>query len=306
LEHLQDFESSEQAMKAHAQIPGSSRVLKIRQAIKWTVYGLLLVNFVFYIVEDVTRAAYTLHAGSTILEWTSAFATSFDLLGWFLLLLMFELETYALEDDSWTGKVPLIVHSVRIFCFVLIAHTVFAFFNTVQDLGATIELEGVSSLCELANDELSFVYSLEYVDITPENCGEISNDPPFFKVGVDPVVSSAEGLQLERDLALADLAEVLLWLVVIFAIEVIVRLQGKNITEGPWIRSLTWVKMLGYTVLMGLGIYWASLSHWLYLWDMILWIGGFAAIEMNISEWRDEIREDEELHPQQDVAAMES
>jgi hypothetical protein len=29
----------------------------------------------------------------------------------------------------------------------------------------------------------------------------------------------------------------------------------------------------------------------LYLWDELLWIGGFAAIEMNVSEWREEIIE---------------
>jgi hypothetical protein len=44
-------------------------------------------------------------------------------------------------------------------------------------------------------------------------------------------------------------------------------------------------------------VYWASLSHWLYLWDELVWIGGFAAIEMNINEWRDELLE-KEKNPQ--------
>ena len=34
------------------------------------------------------------------------------------------------------------------------------------------------------------------------------------------------------------------------------------------------------------------MSHWLYTWDTFVWIAGFAAIEMNISEWRDEIQEE--------------
>ena len=49
-----------------------------------------------------------------------------------------------------------------------------------------------------------------------------------------------------------------------------------------------------YMLLMGLGVYWASLGHWLYFWDGLLWIGGFAAIEMNLSQWRDEILEQAE------------
>jgi hypothetical protein len=27
----------------------------------------------------------------------------------------------------------------------------------------------------------------------------------------------------------------------------------------------------------------------LYFWDELVWIGGFAAIEMNVSQWRDEL-----------------
>ena len=47
-----------------------------------------------------------------------------------------------------------------------------------------------------------------------------------------------------------------------------------------------------YLSLIAIGIYWASLSHWFYLWDELVWIGGFAAIDMNLSEWRDEIVEE--------------
>jgi hypothetical protein len=52
--------------------------------------------------------------------------------------------------------------------------------------------------------------------------------------------------------------------------------------------------MVLYSSLIGLGIYWASLGHWLYLWDELVWIGGFAAIEMNVSQWRDELLGDKD------------
>jgi hypothetical protein len=32
----------------------------------------------------------------------------------------------------------------------------------------------------------------------------------------------------------------------------------------------------------------------LYLWDELVWIGGFAAIEMNVSQWRDELLEEKD------------
>ncbi len=49
-----------------------------------------------------------------------------------------------------------------------------------------------------------------------------------------------------------------------------------------------------YLSLIALGVYWATLSHWLYLWDELVWIGGFVAIEMNVSQWRDELLEDKD------------
>ena len=76
---------------------------KIQQTIKWTVYALLIVNFVFYVFEDWNRAMHTLNAGSTVLKWTGEFATTIDELGWFLLLFMFEIETYIVDDEDWTG-----------------------------------------------------------------------------------------------------------------------------------------------------------------------------------------------------------
>ena len=63
---------------------------KIQQGIKWAVYALLIVNFVFYVFEDITSAVHTLTARSTFLDWTGTFATSIDESAWFLLLAMYE------------------------------------------------------------------------------------------------------------------------------------------------------------------------------------------------------------------------
>ena len=59
------------------------------------------------------------------------------------------------------------------------------------------------------------------------------------------------------------------------------------------IRTATWAQYVIYAGILGIGIYWASLGHWLYLWDEFVWIMGFAAIDINLSEWRDEIIEEQ-------------
>jgi hypothetical protein len=270
------------------------RVHRIQQAIKWTVYTLLLINFVFYFLEDWNRAQHTLHAGSTFLDWTSEYATTIDETGWLLLLLMFELETYVLEDRQWVGWVSHTVRGIRLFCFAMIAHSVYAYLMVIIDLQPTVAVENVSSLCDMVNEEVSYVYNLEYTEVDEHTCGELSEASQFFWLGKDRLVVTSDGLGIERDLAWADLIEVVVWLLILLALEVVVRLQDRGITSGVLLSTTTMTKYFLYTVLLCLAIYWATLSHWLYFWDELVWIGGFAAIEMNVSEWRNELLVEQE------------
>lgn len=275
----------------------SSRVdlHKLQQIVKWIVYGLLIINWGFYILEDWDRAIHTLEPGAGFLKWTGEFATTIDESAWFVLLFMFELETYVLEDEDFTGWTAKAIHAARIVCFLMILHTVYAFANTVSEYETTVPVDNATSLCDLAGDDLSFVYNLDYTEITAETCGDLSDATQFFWVGVDPIVSTKEGLLLERHLAWGDLVEVIMWLLIIAAIELVVRLQERGVTGGRTISTANRLKLVCYLVLFALAVWWGSLSHWLYTWDTFVWIAGFAAIEMNISEWREEIIEEEML-----------
>lgn len=267
---------------------------KIQQAVKWTVYTLLIINFVFYILEDWNRAVHTLDAGSTFLDWTGEFAVSIDESGWFLLLFMFELETYVIADEDMKGWVLYTVHGARLLCYVLLAHTVYAYTMVAIGLMPTVAVEEISDLCGLTNADVSYVYNLEYTEVTDQTCGELSGASRFYWVAKDPVISDAAGLKLERHLAWVDLAEAVVWLLIVFAIELVVRLQNQGIAGGVLISTLKSSQLFLYSTLIAFSIYWATLSHWLYVWDEFVWIAGFAAIEMNISNWRDELLEDED------------
>ena len=118
-------------------------------------------------------------------------------------------------------------------------------------------------------------------------------NPEFYWLAEDPVVSDMAGLNLERSLAWADLIEAVVWLLILLAIEIVVRLQGRGVTGGASVYTANALKVFLYLTLLALGIYWATLSHWLYFWDELVWIAGFAAIEVNVSQWRDELLEDE-------------
>ena len=279
-------------MSQNAALPANINLHKIQQIVKWTVYALLIINWIYYIFEDANRAAHTLHSGSTFLDWTSEFATSIDVSAWFILLFMFELETYILEDETWKGWVAHLVRGIRLFCFALIAHTIFAFAVVVVDLKPTVAVANVSSLCDMVSEDVSYVYNLEYTEVTEQTCSDLSSANQFYWLGDDPLVSDMAGLELERDLAWADLAEATIWLLILLAIETAVRLQDRGVTGGALLAIANMTSKIMYLALIGIGIYWASLSHWLYLWDELVWILGFAAIEMNISQWHDELVEE--------------
>jgi hypothetical protein len=282
-------------MNPQTAVSTDSRAHKIQQAVKWAVYTLLFVNFVFYIFEDWDRAAHTLHAGSTFLDWTSEFATTIDESAWLLLLFMFELETYVLEDENWTGRVAHTVRGIRLVCFAMIAHTVYAFVVVAINLQPTVAVENVSNLCGMVGDDVSYVYNLEYTEVTEQTCGKLSDASQYYWLGDDPLVVDMAGLKLERDLAWADLVEVVVWLLILFSIEITVRLQDRNVTGGALMSTTRTFKLFLYLVLIALAIYWATLSHWLYFWDELVWIGGFAAIEMNVSKWRDDLLVEQEM-----------
>lgn len=273
---------------------GASRLdfHKIQQVAKWVVYALLLVNWGFYIAEDWNRAVHTLDNSSTLLDWAGEFATSIDESAWFILLFMLELETYILEDQDWKGWTARVIHGTRLVCFLMILHTVYAFAVTVSEYEPTVPVDNATSICDLAGEDLSYVYNLEYTEITADTCSELSGASQFYQVGEDPVVATHEGLRLERQLAWGDLVEVIMWLLIIAAIELVVRLQERDITESRTILWANKIKLAAYLVLSALAAWWGMLGHWLYTWDTFVWIAGFAAIEMNISEWRDEILEE--------------
>jgi hypothetical protein len=280
-------------MDVRAYIPANVNLHKLQQGIKWTVYTLLLINFGYYIAEDWNAAVHTLGPDAGLVDWAGEFATSIDEAGWFLLLAMFELETYILEDEAWTARVARLVHGVRAVCYLVLAHTVYAYFIAVMSLAAVVPVDGVMELCELRDRDVSYVYNLHYSEITAGSCGELSSADRFYWLEADTLVSDAAGLALQAQLAWVDLAEAVIWLFLVLAIEVVVRLQNRNITEGALIRTAKCSQIILYLLLVAIAAYWATLSHWLYVWDEFVWIAGFAAIEMNISEWRRDILDEE-------------
>lgn len=278
--------------------------LDAKQCVKLLVYSLLLVNFVGYINNDISIASHTAHDGWKWSDWTRAFATTLDESAWFILLLLLELETYLLSDEAFTKTRVRIMHGLRLICFLAIGHTVFAFSDTLLDLNKA-EMHVDTNLCEFAGDGLSFARNLNYAELDQTNCGVLSSDTQFFQFSQDQVLSDRAGMRAEWGLAWVDLVEVLLWLLILLMIEVMVRLQEKGITGGPVRRFAKGFKAVLYLGLWGCAAYWGYQGHWMFVWDETLWILGFMAIGMNLSDWRKEIEAEAQNNTESGDAELE-
>ena len=267
--------------------------INLQQLIKWTVYGLLLVNWGLYILEDWQNAQHTLRNGGSFLDWTGAFGTSLDEAAWFGLLFLWELETYVLSDEHWNRLLQRLFLGIRGICYIFLAHTVFAWGVAFYDLETAQPSADITSLCQLAGQEISFANNQHYDLIDAENCVTLSAGPEFYYVDNSAVTDSA-GFELELRSAWFDLQDAVTWLLIMFSIELGIWLQERNITGGPLTLVSQAVKVF-YGVLFVDAAYWAWLGHWLWAWDQTLWICGFWAIEYNMKEWRDQIELEEEL-----------
>lgn len=267
--------------------------INFQQLIKWTVYILLLVNWGLYIQEDWQNAQHTLRNGGTLLDWTSAFGTSLDEAAWFGLLFLWELETYALSEESWNRLLQRAFLGIRGLCYIFLAHTVFAWGVAFVELENTGKSEEISSLCQLVGQDISFANNSHYQLIDSENCATLSAGPDFFFVDNSAVTDNA-GLKLEIRSAWFDLQDAVTWLLVMFSIELGIWLQERGVTGGPLTVASQAVKVF-YAVLFIDAAYWGWMGHWLWAWDQTLWICGFWAIEYNMKEWRDDLKKEKGL-----------
>lgn len=265
------------------------------QLIKWTVYFLLLVNWGYYAIEEAYFASHVLRQGGTFLQWTEEFATTIDEFAWFGLLFMFELETYTLDDALEKPWVKWSVHGLRLVCYLFLAHTVYARITSMVDVYAVEPAPAITTLCQVADQDISYTMNFHYEIVTADNCESLSDGPVFYML--DPsVITDSDGLELEEMNAWIDFQDAVMWLLVVWAIELAVWLQNRNITGGI-LMVVSHSARIGYVVLFANAAFWAWTGHWVWAWDQFLWIAGFWAIENNLSEWREEIREEHVLDP---------
>ena len=96
---------------------------RLFQLFKYVVYALLTANIFIFFAEEWAAAPHRFVDGVVLKDMIEAFAATVDTASWVVLLLMFELETYVLDDKHFTPKVVWSLHGLRAICYGFIVYS---------------------------------------------------------------------------------------------------------------------------------------------------------------------------------------
>ena len=258
------------------------------QIFKYAVYAFLALNVYWFFIEEFAAARIQFTGGVAPGEMIEAYAATIDTAAWVILLLIFELETYVLNEQQFTKPVNWTLQSVRVLCYTFIVYAFYGYIINVTFLDGVTPLADIDKLCSLAGQWSYSVDLDEYVAITAANCGTFSTATSFLQFpGMSAVVDVA-GLADIRALAWIDVINAGVWLLVVLVLEVDVRLQEQNRFEGAALRISNGMKVILYSVLLLAAIYWGINGDFVDFWDAFLWLVAFFFIELNVVEWRQE------------------
>jgi hypothetical protein len=265
---------------------------RLFQLFKYTVYVLLAINVYLFFAEESLAARVQFPLGVPLEDTILAFAATIDTAAWVVLLLMFELETYVLEDHHFNPLVSWSLQGVRIICYGFIVYAFYGYVIYLSFINQAVPYTGLVDICALVADGWSYAVDLgEYTQLTAANCNSFSDAGIFFRFNDMLAVVDTQGLNDIRNLAWTDVINAAVWLLVVLVLEVDVRLQEHNRFERFALWASNVAKFILYSLLLIAAIYWGVKGDFVDFWDAFLWLVAFVFIELNVFEWRQESHE---------------
>ena len=254
------------------------------QLFKYTVYILLAMNVYHFFVEDFHASSQTFAAGVSPLEIIKAFTATIDTAAWVILLLLFELETYVLDDDKIQGALKWSLHLTRLLCYAFIIYSFYGYLSKYSMLHSVLAFS-VDDMCNLLDSSFTYIEDIdEYLPLSAQNCGEFNGQAVFNIAGTDILSNGFHLIEAQR-LSLTEVINSGNWLIIVAILEMDVYLQSRGQLDGLLVSISKGVKVILYSILLLAAIYWGVKGDFLDFWDAFLWLVAFVFIEMNIFEW---------------------
>lgn len=264
---------------------------KLFQFFKYTIYILILSNVIFFMFEDYSASAHTYKNGISFSNIGNAFSASVDSIAWYVLLIIFELETYTLEDEQLSSKRKLILNSLVAICYFFILVAFMGYWEKMTMVYA-FSATPITDLCALAGTDLSLALGLDdYVPLTLENCGTITGQ--LYYQSHTMMYADQSIYNDIRKLVLIDVVNAATWLVVVVVLQIEVVLQLRGELTSFLYKLNSFIKIFAYSILLIACVYWGYMGDLIGFWDAILWLAAFIFIELNIFQWRQEDEESE-------------
>lgn len=259
------------------------------QTFKYFVYTALAVNVYLFFREEWLASKVVFAAGISLDTIIEAFSSTIDTAAWLVLLLLFELETYVLDDDKLVGTTKRLLHGVRMFCYIFILYALYGYLTKVGLLGQ-FTLTQVTDLCTLSK-AWTYMDTLNVYDpFTSETCRALSTaNTEFYVHDKYQVITSASKLTDVKMLAWVDVINSAAWVSVVLMLEIDVRTQLGTISNAMWNKYNKYIKVTVYTILLLAAIFWGVTGNFIEFWDAFLWLLAFALIERNVFEWQAEV-----------------
>jgi len=269
---------------------------KIFQLFKYSVYALLTLNIYLFFVIEWAASPHRFADGIILFDIIEAYVATIDTAAWVILLLMFELETYVLDDRHFTKRVTWTLHGLRAFCYIFIVYAFYGYLTKLIFLSGTGPLPNVSDLCSLVDGQWAYAVDFdEYAILTAANCASFSTANAFLQFpGLFAVVDQAGLTDIIR-LAWVDVINSAVWLLVVLVLEIDVRLQERLKLEGAVLYLSNVSKYILYSALFMAAVYWGVKGDFVDFWDAFLWLVAFVFIELNVVEWRQESAETQDF-----------
>ncbi len=269
---------------------------KIFQLFKYSVYALLTFDIYLFFAVEWEASAYRFADGIILSDIIQGFASSIDTAAWVVLLLMFELETYVLDDRHFTRRVTWTLHGLRAICYIFIVYAFYGYLSKLIFLSGSGPLLNVSDICSLVDGQWAYAVDLdEYETLTAANCASFSAAHSFLQFPGMLAVVDQTGLTDILRLAWVDVINAGVWLLVVIVLEMDVRLQERHQLEGAVLYWSNASKYVLYSFLFLAAVYWGVKGDFVDFWDAFLWLVAFVFIELNVVEWRQESAETQEF-----------
>jgi len=265
---------------------------RLYQLFKYAVYAFLTANIFIFFAEEWAASAHRFGDGLALRDVIEGFAATIDTAAWVVLLLMFELETYVLDDRQITRRTAWLLHGLRIFSYGFIVYAFTGYVRKLLFVSGALPIAGISDLCSLVDGTWAYATGLdEYTILTAANCNHVSTATSFFRFRGMTAVVDAVGLTGITRLAWVDVINAGVWLLIVLVLEVDVRLQERGLFEGLLLRVSNVSKFVLYAALFLAALYWTFRGDLVDTWDAYLWLIAFVFIELNVFDWRHEARE---------------